>query len=205
MKTLAQNLKTMYTQIMKTKVTIYHGSSVPNLTILTPRQSMHDKPYIYFSTNIVVAALYTANPLKSPHYWYPYGFDKDGRVKYSEVYPDALKDFYGGKKGYIYECIVDKSLLENLPQIPSAKLSTVPVKVHKCIKINDAYKQFLQYIKDDKFVLTEYKKMTEKGIQWYHNSIIDSLNEHGENNSYSDFIKLKMPIVWEEYLSRKLN
>ena len=82
-------------------MTLYHGSEVGGLTELMPFVSEHKEPYIYFSTNPVVALLYAVRPVSKPFSWYTYGFDKDGTAVYSEYYPDAFADIYKGKSGYL--------------------------------------------------------------------------------------------------------
>jgi len=179
---------------------IYHGSSIGGIATLEPSKSMHGKSYVYFSANVVVATLYTVNALQRPHYWYPYGFDKEGRVTYDEVYPNAFKDFYNEKKGYIYECDVKEGLLENPTQVPYVKLSRLPVKVSKCIEIENIYQQLIRYMDENKLILYQFEKMSDKALECYHRMIIDSLkNEHIDEDSYSEFIKLKMPNVWDMY------
>lgn len=84
-------------------MTLYHGSSVGALTELQPFLSEHGKPYIYFSSNPVVALLYSVHPVPKPFSFYPYGFDRD-TVVYSEYYPNAFADIYKGKIGFLYEC-----------------------------------------------------------------------------------------------------
>ena len=75
---------------------LYHGSSVPNLKELEPYISEHKKPYIYFSNNMAVAALYTVHKIERPYNWFPYGFNDNGVPIYTEYYPNALADVYSG-------------------------------------------------------------------------------------------------------------
>lgn len=82
----------------------YHGSSVKGLKELKPFLSEHGKPYIYFATNSLIALLYAVKPVPKPFSFYPYGFDKNGNVVYSEYYENAFYDLYKGKTGYLYEC-----------------------------------------------------------------------------------------------------
>ena len=81
----------------------YHGSSVGGLTELKPFLSEHKKPYIYLTSNPVVALLYTVKPVPKPFSFYPYGFSGE-KVVYSEYYKNCFEEIYKGKKGYLYEC-----------------------------------------------------------------------------------------------------
>lgn len=51
----------------------YHGSNKANLNHLKPFVSEHEKAYVYFSTNPVLAALYCVHVLERPLNWFPYG------------------------------------------------------------------------------------------------------------------------------------
>ena len=67
-------------------MTFYHGSPVGGLNELKPFLSEHEKQYVYFTQNPVVALLYAVHPVPKPFSYYPYGFDKDGTIHYSEYY-----------------------------------------------------------------------------------------------------------------------
>ena len=73
-------------------MTFYHGSSVGGLNELKPVLSEHGKPYVYFAGNPSVALLYAVKPVSKPFSFYPYGFDKDRSVVYSEYYENAFFD-----------------------------------------------------------------------------------------------------------------
>ena len=72
--------------ILKHNEPLYHGSNVGDLTELHPFISEHNAPYVYFSENPVVALLYAVHPTEKPVSYYPFGFDNDGTVHYSEYY-----------------------------------------------------------------------------------------------------------------------
>lgn len=50
---------------------LYHGSCVGGLNELTPFLSEHKKPYVYLSSNPVVALLYAVKPVPKPFSFYP--------------------------------------------------------------------------------------------------------------------------------------
>ena len=53
-------------------MTLYHGSPVSDLKELIPQISEHGKPYVYFSSNPIVALLYAVKPIPKPYSFYPY-------------------------------------------------------------------------------------------------------------------------------------
>lgn len=86
----------------------YHDSPTGGLHKLKPFLSEHGKSYIYFAADPLVALLYAFKPVPKPFGLYPYGFDKDGRVVYSEYYENAFYELYHGKTGYLYPLIMRK-------------------------------------------------------------------------------------------------
>ncbi len=111
---------------------LYHGSSEPGIQTLMPQISEHGEPYIYFSSNIIVAAFYTVHKVERPYNWFPYGFNEDNIPVYNEYYPNALEDVYAGQKGYIYECIKNDEM-SNPTNINCAVVCKSPVAVSECI------------------------------------------------------------------------
>ncbi len=110
-------------------MTFYHGSSVPNLTELKPFPSNHGKPYVYFSTNAVLALLYAYNPIARPGGFFPYWFDKDGQLHYDEYFPDQLRQIYAGHHGWVYQ--VEAENLLQLDKMPWVYLSETPLQISK--------------------------------------------------------------------------
>ena len=53
---------------------LFHGSRTGGIKVLEPRQADHDRPYVYTTTNRIVALLYLCNAVEKPYYWFPYGF-----------------------------------------------------------------------------------------------------------------------------------
>ena len=92
----------------------YHASAVPGITQLEPRVSNHDVPLVYFSRKRENVLVYLSNAVEKYcretgfaydgpwEKWGPYGFDKDGRQRLEEYWPNALEETYRGVSGYIY-------------------------------------------------------------------------------------------------------
>lgn len=83
---------------------LFHGSAHGSLTVLEPSLSEHGEAFVYFTVNPVIALIYTVKPVPKPFSFYPYGFDENGRVVYSEYWKNAFYDLYKGKTGFLYEC-----------------------------------------------------------------------------------------------------
>ena len=185
---------------------LYHGSNTGGIDVLQPRQADHDRPYIYMSTNEVVAAFYLCNAVERPYYWFPYGFDKETGVPvYHELYPDALKEVSKGVKGYIYMVDADEESVLPFKNIPVARLATQPVKVAQVTEVEDAYQLFMDYIAQGKMKLGRFEDKTEKQLENWYNMIEAYIREKEmvktPDCSYAKYIQKKFPHVWERYVN----
>ena len=158
-------------------VIFYHGSSVKGLTMLKPFVSEHKQPYIYFSTNPVVALLYTVRPVEKPFNWYPYGFDSDGTVVYSEYYPGAFSDVYKGKSGYLYECD-DIENTENPTNINSAFTCNEPVEIDRMSEIDDIYDEFMKYKSQGLFKIKCFDDISSKELSFVRDYLSNLIIKH---------------------------
>lgn len=68
---------------------LYHGSPVPNLTVLRPPLSKHSRPLVYLTDIPELAAIYAHNPLTPPNYFFSY-YVRDGVLHYDEYFPGQL-------------------------------------------------------------------------------------------------------------------
>lgn len=160
----------------------YHGSNKANLNHLKPFVSEHEKAYVYFSTNPVLAALYCVHVLERPLNWFPYGFDGKGRVVYEEYYENALMDVYAGQKGYLYVC-------EDIQGYNPTGMKDVFVSEHEeriieVIEIEDMGSWFMEKVKEGELVLHKYEEMSPEALRWILHSIEEEfLKYHVEETS----------------------
>ena len=120
----------------------YHASPIEGITRLEPRVSNHGIPLIYFSKKRENVLVYLNNAIEKYcrdtgfsydgkwEKWGPYGFDKDGRQRLEEYYPNALISTYKGVSGIIYsvETIVESDFAL---QIPDAAASSIPAGIKR--------------------------------------------------------------------------
>ncbi len=176
----------------------YHGTSVGNLTELKPSISEHGKPYIYFSTNPVVALFYTVKAVEPPFNWFPYGF-KNGIPVYTEYYPDALADIYSGRQGFIYE-FEKLNNIENPTDINCACVCKNSVKTEKFTEIHDVYEKMLEYEKSGDLIIERYESLSENRLENIENIIKSEIEEYNLKQnpecSYAKFILKKFPQWW---------
>ena len=182
---------------------LYNGSNTFGIETLKPHLADHDRPYVYMSTIEIVAGFYMVNAGERPYYWFPYGFDRNGKVQYDELYPDALREVSEGKSGCIYRVEADEKDVLPFKNIPCARLATVPMKVIECTEIKDCYAWLLEQEKLGTFEINRFEDKSEKEMQWWYKTILDYIDRKGmietPDCSYAEFVKRKFPKVWEDY------
>lgn len=180
---------------------LYHGSSVGNLTTLKPYVSEHEKPYVYFSENPVVALLYAVKPVPKPHSFYPFGFDKNGAVVYSEYFPDAFSILYQGKTGYLYE-MENGTGVEPPTHIPGVYTKSEPVLVKNVTEIPDLYAHFMAFEKEGLFRIKTYDEISDKEMTFVFSALRADMEKYrlkmNADHAMSRFIKAYFPVVWNE-------
>ena len=185
-------------------ILLYHGSSTGGIQTLQPFTADHGKPYVYFTTSDVSAALHAARVIERPHYWVPYGYDAKGRITYTEVWKNAFGEMFSGKKGYVYCCEADEKKLLRFPTHQSVRLSTEPVPVSHCDTIDDLYDWFLRREQEGKLVIQRYDTLEPGQLSLWHGMVLEELiaNFSGakQDNVYTRFVQAKLPAVWERFL-----
>lgn len=187
---------------------LYHGSNTANIKVLRPNQADHDRPYVYMTTIDVVAAFYLCNAVERPYYWFPYGFESDSGIPvYHELYPNALKEVSEGVSGYIYEVHAEENQIIPFKNIPCARLATELVAVTKCVRVENAYDLFLDYVKQGKMKIDYFENKTEQQLDWWYSSVTEYMKEKNmiktPDCSYAAFVREKLPKAWERYVLQK--
>lgn len=173
-------------------MTFYHGSPIGNLTELKPVLSEHGKPYIYFATNPLVALLYAVKPVPKPFSFYPYGFDRDGNVVYSEYFENAFEILYKGKSGYLYQCY-DLQNTEQPTQINCAYTCDESVKVDKVSHFPDLYEYFKVQENLGIFKIKSFNEISKKEMEMVIEDMENTIEKYNlkeqPQNPMSIFIK----------------
>lgn len=183
---------------------LYHGSSKSDLKTLLPFVADHGKPYVYFSTDEVSAAFYAVNRIDRPFYWFPYGYDANGKPVYTEVFPNAFAESYSNKYGYLYVCEQDEKKLLRFPSNPNMRLAVDPVPVHHAERIENLYTWFLQHEHDGRLAIQRYSELSPAVLSLWHGIVLEELQSacaiHSLENPYARFVQEKIPSVWERFL-----
>ena len=177
---------------------LYHGTSVQGLKRLEPMISEHGKPYVYFSSNIVVAAFYTVHRVKRPYNWFPYGFNENSTPVYYEYYENAFSDVYSGKRGVIY-CCENVPNIQNPTNINCTYVCENAVNISEIIEIDDMYKWFIEKENGGELIIKRYETLSQRQKQNFISivqaEIDDNKLREKPDCDYTEFIKKKFPFL----------
>lgn len=178
----------------------YHGTTIQGLSILKPYANPYsnlDYACVYLTTYKPLAAIYVWNK----HYkWMNYGFAEDGLPVYTESFPNALKEFYGGVSGYIYSCEGD-FLYDVDAKIKVAVISKTDVIVQKTEIIQDCYLQILEYESQGLLHINRFETLSNEKRESEHKMIISEIKRNNLLNGkhpMASFVQEKFPEIWEE-------
>lgn len=181
-------------------MTFYHGSSVGGLTELKPFLSEHQKPYVYLSSNPVVALLYAVKPVPKPFSFYPFGFHGD-KVVYSEYFENCFEELYKGHRGFLYECEKVENA-ENPTVIPCAYVCRAPVQVSRCIAIDDVFEKFMEYQEKGLFEIKPFQAVSERELNYAYDDLRQTIQAHhlkdDPGHPMAQFIMAHFATVWYE-------
>lgn len=183
---------------------LYHGSNTADIKVLKPNLADHDRPYVYMTTIDVVAAFYLCNAVERPYYWFPYGFKSGSDIPvYHELYPNALKEVLEGVSGYLYEIHAQEDQVIPFKNIPCARLATEPIEVSNCVRVENAYDLFLEYVKQGRMKIGRFEEKSKQQLDWWYSTVAKYLKEKNmieiQDCSYAVFVKEKLPEAWEKY------
>lgn len=184
----------------------YHASPIEGITRLEPRVSNHGIPLIYFSKKRENVLVYLSNAIEKYcrdtgfsydgkwGKWGPYGFDKDGRQRLEEYYPNALMNTYKGVSGFIYsvETIAESDFAL---QIPDASTSSIPADVTGVEFIPDAYEAILQAECDGLITILRYEEMSEAMREWNARTIKEEYKKAVDHPEYRHFLRGNFPDI----------
>jgi len=187
----------------------FHASRIKNIKTLEPRISNHNIPLIYFSDKRENVLVYLSNAVekvcKEEHFifngswykWGSYGFEKDGRLRLEEYYPNALEDTYKGVKGYIYSCNHITPYQELDINIPNAFISAKNTTVDNCEVIPDALNEILTAEANGLITILRYNDFIcdIKRKEWLEKVIIDEYRNNTEHPDYRFFLESRFSSI----------
>lgn len=188
---------------------VYHGSKVPNITVLEARSTLHqsDQKVVYLTDNIPYALVYIwdskKNRMKRKHV--SCGI-KNGLVIYEEQFPDQLKTFYEGVSGYLYAMYLSDEI-SKVENRENMFYSLEDISVDKVIYIEDVYQELLKYEKEGKFVIRRYNDLDVEGKQRMIDMFVYHINQENllhRDDEYAKFIQYYFKEAWKCALEGEL-
>ena len=83
-------------------------------------------------------------------------------------------------------------------------MATEPVEVMKCVRVENAYDLFMEYVKQGKMKIGHFEDKSEHQLEWWYSCGVEYLKEKNmieiPDCSYVRFVKEKLPQIWERYL-----
>ncbi len=133
---------------------LYHGSYIQNLKEIEPKESAHNKPYVYAVSDLAFAALFSV-PVRNT-FIASWGRLKNGIPYFCEIKEGAFDLFYQGKKSSIY-ILNSKNFFQKENMWKDEYISEKSEDVLEEIQIHDVKEYLLSLQKEHKFKLIDYK------------------------------------------------
>ena len=176
----------------------FHASQIGKIKTLEPRISNHNISLIYFSDKRENVLVYLSNAVEKVceegrftfdglwYKWGSYGFEKDGRLRFEEYYPNALEDTYKGIEGYIYSCSKIDPYQKLDIKIPNTFITAQKTTVDNCEFIPDAYNEMINAEANGLITILRYNEFISniKRREWLKKTIID---EYWNNSAHPDY------------------
>ena len=187
----------------------FHASQIGKIKTLEPRISNHNTPLIYFSDKRENVLVYLSNAVEKVckegrftfdglwYKWGSYGFEKDGRLRFEEYYPNALEDTYKGIGGYIYSC----SKIDPYPKldikIPNTFITAQKTTVDNCEFIPDAYNEMINAEANGLITILRYNEFISniKRREWLKKTIIDEYRNNSAQPDYRFFLESRFSAI----------
>ena len=187
----------------------FHTSQIGKIKTLEPRISNNNIPLIYFSDKRENVLVYLSNAVEKVckekhfkfnglwHKWGSYGFEKDGRLRFEEYYPNALEDTYKGIGGYIYSCNQITPYQKLDIKIPNTFITAQKTTVDNCEFIPDAYNEMINAEANGLITILRYNEFISniKRKEWLKKTIIDEYRNNSAHPDYRFFLESRFSTI----------
>ena len=187
----------------------FHVSQIGKIKTLEPRISNHNIPLIYFSDKRENVLVYLSNAVEKVckggsftfdglwYKWGSYGFEKDGRLRFEEYYPNALEDTYKGIEGYIYSCSKIDPYQKLDIKIPNTFITAQKTTVDNCEFIPDAYNEMINAEANGLITILRYNEFISniKRREWLKKTIIDEYRNNSAHPDYRFFLESRFSTI----------
>lgn len=141
---------------------LYHGSSVGDIAALEPRSLLHgtDRRVCYLTDSLAYAMVYIWDAARhqTARKWVTCGF-REGVPFYEEQFPDQLRTFYRGVRGFVYE-VERSSDFEQVENRPGLFYSDHPVKPVRVRTVPDVYEALLAEEQAGRLLVLRFREVS---------------------------------------------
>lgn len=187
----------------------FHALQIGKIKTLEPRISNHNIPLIYFSDKSENVLVYLSNAVEKVckegrftfdglwYKWGSYGFEKDGRLRFEEYYPNALEDTYKGIEGYIYSCSKIDPYQKLDIKIPNTFITAQKTTVDNCEFIPNAYNEMINAEANGLITILRYNEFISniKRREWLKKTIIDEYRNNSAHPDYRFFLESRFSAI----------
>jgi len=151
---------------------IYHGSTIDNLTEITPNKCKHDNAYVYASLNKALCIIFSVKRICEDIYFCTNTF---GKTEIYEMYEGAFEDRFLNKSTNLYK--LPLSYFKNETEYIEL-VSTKPVPVISVEKIENAADYLLALEQKHQVKIYRYNKLNKKNKDWIDEKLKKALNKY---------------------------
>ncbi len=123
---------------------------------------------------------------------------KNGVVYYEEQFPNQLKTFYDGVKGYLYKFPLANDCMQNSEGMYYSENS---IEILSFEKIENVYSELCEYIQKGDMKIITFNQMTDERREGLHNSITNRIMREklveNPNSDEAGFYKKYFPAQWQ--------
>lgn len=180
---------------------LYHGSHIGDINVLNPVSKLHgdNKNVVYLTDNPIYAMLYIWDPIhnlkKGKHIT---AWTKNGIVYYEEQFPNQLKSFYDGVKGYLYRIRLTNDCVKLGNGIYYVEN---PTEIMSFEEIENVYSAFCEYMQNGEMKVIPFELMTDERRKDINNIITQRIirDKLVEKNDCDDarFFQKYFPDSWQ--------
>lgn len=184
---------------------LYHASSVPGIGVLKAISPLHGSDgerVVYLTESLPYSLFYiwdaehNKKPGKHVTCWL-----KSGIVHYEEQFPDQMRAFYEGVKGYVYSVESNESC-EQMPNREGMWFSRRDVKVEEAIFIEDVYAEIMRYVQLGQVKVIPFDEVSQDKIRLLYDHMAQDILAKGlldrPDCAEAIFYRTYFPSVWEQ-------
>ncbi len=178
-------------------IRLYHGSITSNIRVLKPVSKLHNmnNNVIYFTDNVPYALFYIwdakHNKKSGKHVT---AWIKNGITYYEEQFPEQMKTFYNGVKGYLYS-VNGKDKCIPVADRESMYLCESEISVDNVEVIENIYETLMKYESKGELKVIRFEDVPKERIEDLYNHMTERLVK----NKITENLDTEEAIFYQEY------